>query len=836
MSALIRSQDVYDPVANIQKWRSHQLDLVYRPDEAVYHHEVAHLCESLLSLFKEVMRALLERNHIPKDAQISLERSRSALVLWSDGCGIAQGHLNEVFGKSRKLRYKVLKTLSHLATIIVERLIPSVDIWSEKLLDQCLRMRATIEEADIMVTEEAERLSDVSSSDASSALSDDNINEIAEDLKTDTLFLSGLDPLLKHPIFDLDSDSRVEDYLVGAWAPDKLYTDKIENRFPLAHASLASQLGKTNYQRYLRCQAGRDKYEREQGSMRTANEGTIVSASKFHDSGIGTSLGSTNPYAETIMSYSHEGGSIRIPPLSDEAKKGLPFPCTACGRMISVTSNSLWKRHIYLDLQPYTCLDILCPYSNATFETREKWVSHLGLDHEMDPQWRSTSCPLCKEETGDGKVAITRHLSKHLEEISLSALPIGDDSNTGSEYTSEDSGSSGISALPVPSGTWGVQHDTLLLAARDSGQSWSEIQAEYFPGITSNACRKRHERLMERKGTNDGGMRELEPAIMDKAAAERQRELELKIRKDAEDAFERRMKEMWKVEEECRKEVLKAKAEAERATRERIEVELKAEKERRRLHEQAMEQAERDSRDKIEAEMRAMEERTKKEAEAAVLAVAAAKAKIEAAIKAAQEAKEEADLEWCKELEKEEKLKAEIAAREKLRKEAMEAVAAKALAMKRKQRRANKGDYREQEGNAKEGDDEDDEPRYCYCDCVSYGEMVPCEAEDCPREWFHLGCIGLPKAPASGFIWYCRDCETRLVSVSGKKGIGRAEGTGGESSDGGIVVTIIARRLSTGEVALLEEDADKVEPRGRSVGIETDEKGRMSISVSKHLR
>ncbi len=52
-----------------------------------------------------------------------------------------------------------------------------------------------------------------------------------------------------------------------------------------------------------------------------------------------------------------------------------------------------------------------------------------------------------------------------------------------------------------------------------------------------------------------------------------------------------------------------------------------------------------------------------------------------------------------------------------------------------------------------DGDDEDDndddesEPRYCYCNQVSYGEMVACDAEGCPREWFHLDCVGLARAP-----------------------------------------------------------------------------------------
>ncbi|KAI9814595.1 MAG: hypothetical protein M1827_003151 [Pycnora praestabilis] len=60
------------------------------------------------------------------------------------------------------------------------------------------------------------------------------------------------------------------------------------------------------------------------------------------------------------------------------------------------------------------------------------------------------------------------------------------------------------------------------------------------------------------------------------------------------------------------------------------------------------------------------------------------------------------------------------------------------------------------EGSSMQGDDEDDEdgdggedePRYCYCNQVSYGEMVGCDAGDkCEREWFHLDCVGLSRAP-----------------------------------------------------------------------------------------
>ncbi|KAI4458584.1 inhibitor of growth protein [Holotrichia oblita] len=33
------------------------------------------------------------------------------------------------------------------------------------------------------------------------------------------------------------------------------------------------------------------------------------------------------------------------------------------------------------------------------------------------------------------------------------------------------------------------------------------------------------------------------------------------------------------------------------------------------------------------------------------------------------------------------------------------------------------------------------EPRYCLCNQVSYGDMVACDNEDCPSEWFHYPCV-----------------------------------------------------------------------------------------------
>ena len=52
------------------------------------------------------------------------------------------------------------------------------------------------------------------------------------------------------------------------------------------------------------------------------------------------------------------------------------------------------------------------------------------------------------------------------------------------------------------------------------------------------------------------------------------------------------------------------------------------------------------------------------------------------------------------------------------------------------------------------------EPVYCYCKQVSWGEMVACDGPKCRNEWFHLACAGL-NAPPEG-KWYCNDCKNKI--------------------------------------------------------------------------
>jgi hypothetical protein len=52
------------------------------------------------------------------------------------------------------------------------------------------------------------------------------------------------------------------------------------------------------------------------------------------------------------------------------------------------------------------------------------------------------------------------------------------------------------------------------------------------------------------------------------------------------------------------------------------------------------------------------------------------------------------------------------------------------------------------------------EPLYCVCRQVSYGEMIGCDDPDCEFEWFHLKCVKLSKLPSGG-SWLCPVCTAQ---------------------------------------------------------------------------
>ncbi|KAI8902984.1 inhibitor of growth proteins N-terminal histone-binding-domain-containing protein [Globomyces pollinis-pini] len=61
---------------------------------------------------------------------------------------------------------------------------------------------------------------------------------------------------------------------------------------------------------------------------------------------------------------------------------------------------------------------------------------------------------------------------------------------------------------------------------------------------------------------------------------------------------------------------------------------------------------------------------------------------------------------------------------------------------------------------AEDLDIDPNEPTYCICNQVSFGEMIACDNDECTREWFHYACVGLT-GPVKG-KWFCQDCTALM--------------------------------------------------------------------------
>ncbi|KAH6877123.1 hypothetical protein B0T10DRAFT_193897 [Thelonectria olida] len=131
---------------------------------------------------------------------------------------------------------------------------------------------------------------------------------------------------------------------------------------------------------------------------------------------------------------------------------------------------------------------------------------------------------------------------------------------------------SGPSTVSVPppvqhrasSGAWTPTDDQQLLNARMQGLNWGQIQANFFPTKTPNACRKRHERLMERKGADDWDNQKLQRLAKEYMA----------MRKEIWSGLAARTGEKWNVvEQKCMSNGLKNLQSAARAAarRDRLE-------------------------------------------------------------------------------------------------------------------------------------------------------------------------------------------------------------------------------------------------------------------------
>ncbi|CZS79225.1 unnamed protein product [Fusarium graminearum] len=100
---------------------------------------------------------------------------------------------------------------------------------------------------------------------------------------------------------------------------------------------------------------------------------------------------------------------LHVPPKPSAAKDGM-FECPFCYRMIFARTRTSWKRHVFGDLRPYTCVLSHCTESNTDFDRRHNWQLHVSKYH-----WRSWSCPFKCHQPFYSAVDLSSHIKdRHL--------------------------------------------------------------------------------------------------------------------------------------------------------------------------------------------------------------------------------------------------------------------------------------------------------------------------------------------------------------------------------------------------------------------------------------
>ncbi|KAI8631338.1 hypothetical protein F5Y19DRAFT_27271 [Xylariaceae sp. FL1651] len=417
----------YQPDLLIKRW---QQTIQLEDNEPYEKSLVAKLCEQCSCVFREFIYQQSKDSNISQHVSVSLKRCYDSLKLWDNAFEVSQGKLNSILERNNLAMRATVRILINIARALTESPLPTYIYASDKFDSLTAELRQTLREVPRSTYDDNKSTDDDDDDDDSD---DDNdryrsielgdFRELAKDLSSSVSCLMDLEPLYNSPAPEPEPELPTASIFVE-WKPEQSYCDRITQRFPNAEERLVLRLGTASYNRYLRCREERETVdEREDDTLQGVASGmeSSVCTSKFHDSGHGTSV-LTNDDAEAVMSYSQrEGNPVRIPPLSEDAKNGLPFHCLVCGKHVTIFSNSEWKKHLISDLKPYLCLEMSCPF-DGVFGNFNEWLTHVTEHHSVPAK---SSCPLCSENIGHGFARRILHLRRHLEEISLSELPSG---------------------------------------------------------------------------------------------------------------------------------------------------------------------------------------------------------------------------------------------------------------------------------------------------------------------------------------------------------------------------------------------------------------------------
>lgn len=211
------------------------------------------------------------------------------------------------------------------------------------------------------VDDEDEPFDGVDTSDDDGSVISDSGDSFEEDMDIYIGCLKDLAPTLEQTFYET---CRPRPDAVGAEAAISFrvtdaawgHVSKVHDKYRKADFGLAKRLGEANWRRYVRItrQMQRSAHELGEGETDDQETGRFAShaISKFHDSGLGTSIPGQSHFAASVASHTSflssqadvENGTLRVPPTPKEVAEELPFECFICAKTLTSIRNRVdWK-------------------------------------------------------------------------------------------------------------------------------------------------------------------------------------------------------------------------------------------------------------------------------------------------------------------------------------------------------------------------------------------------------------------------------------------------------------------------------------------------------------
>jgi hypothetical protein len=213
-------------------------------------------------------------------------------------------------------------------------------------------------------TEDAEDNVSISSSDSDLKLDE---SEVCHSLSSRVACLMDLLPSMDNTLLHAtarERDNRIPSTVkFRVSGPALSYARHVSDKFSEADTKLVERLGEANWQRHTTIRLSMEG-RTETGStisnlgLKLKSRSSFVPVSKFHDSGLGSSIPTQNKYAASVLSHTSFASSLgceksttlRVPPTPPEVFEGKPFACNICQQLLTdIRSRIDWK---YIRLCP----------------------------------------------------------------------------------------------------------------------------------------------------------------------------------------------------------------------------------------------------------------------------------------------------------------------------------------------------------------------------------------------------------------------------------------------------------------------------------------------------